>query len=1001
MYIYCMSRLFYALVFILLAVASKPIAAQEAVYHVSTLTVENGLPQSYVSDIVQDSNGFLWTATLNGLGRYDGKEFKLYQHTKANKNSISGNIILHMFLTKQNWLWLCYDDGKIDLFNTVTEKIIRLSQNPTFKRLENEVQNFKSLVSDMEDHFWMLANDGGVFEISPKQKSIRHFTYRQLNLNEPVVAIANYQGKLTWFTKTGIAFAKTGQYQSYSFGKLRTMNGNLKEHYKVSIKKNGDIIVIDSLGINIWNPTSNEIKKIKLPFFADPDQSLVTLGLKNDILYFGLANTIYQLKPNYTLEKWIVNEQKGKANSLCIDQSGVCWIGTNGYGLRQYNQTRKTLPSYQKRHHFVKDVLLKAGYTEAAIQKTVLKHLSSFSSRSTSHGDSLWIGEAFQEFESLPLVLINEKEIKSFSFKNSDTKDLTKRSIRFLTHDGTGVLWAISQNNNLLKFDKKNLSYSVQGTVQINRKEFINGLIYINDDLFLISTPSKLLRYDLKTKRTTDLSYQLPTNNVLCIKRDPILSNLIWIGTLADGLIGYDIQNGTTKSYNKQNGLPNNTIYAIIPHGKNELWCSSNKGVFSFNKQTKAIRSFTSIDGLPNDEFNSFEYLVLPRGLIAFGGSIGYTLFDPAQIADDHFNPKVVITNVNIINKTLTQAVQTIKQLNLSYHQNFININFASTQYDFPQKIKYRYQLKGLNKEWIEVGGQNQASYTSLPAGKYTFMVNASNSSGKWSAHIKQISISIAPPFWNTWWFYVCCLLSIGLLIYLFLRLRIRKIKQQEKWKLDVEREALQLHAMALRARMNPHFIFNCLNSIKALIQQKEETKAIRYLTTFSTLIRNQFNHNGNEIPLAKELDTCKLYMELEALRFDDYIAYEINIQDEYLIEETMVPPLIVQPFIENAIVHGLLPSPSGGKIKIDVYREGAYIICKIKDNGIGRAAAKLNKEKSRPLHQSQGIELLEQRIHLHNNLHGSTSTYEIIDLYEQEKATGTLVIIKFNTEEP
>lgn len=1004
MYIYCnMSRLFYRLLLIVLFSTVKYGLAQGPVYYVKTLTVENGLPQSYVSNIVQDSNGFLWTATLNGLGRYDGREFKLYQHTMANKNSISGNIILRMFLAKNNWLWLCYEDGKIDLFNTVTEKIIRLTQKSAFRVLEKEADNFKSMVGDTDNHFWMLAHDGGVFELIPDQQIIRHFSYQELKLNEPVVAIACYQKKLAWLTKTRFVFAKTGQYLLYPFQKLSRLNGGLKEQYKAMVRKNGDILIIDSIGLKIWNPITGNLKQLKLPFFEDPNKSLTVLTLKNDILYFSIANIIYQLNSDNILRAWIIADQnkKGKANSMYIDQSGVVWVGTNGYGLRQYNQLSKALPGYMKKSGFVSDVLLKTGYDSAAIQKTVLKYQSAFSSRNTTCGDSLWIGEAYQEFEPISLALVTSKEIKSMVFKNSNSKDGLKRAIRFLGISSSRELWGISQDNNLLKFDTKNLSYIVQGAVQINRKEFINGLIIVDGHQFFISTQSQFLLYDLKTQRTTDLTARLPTTNILCAKQDPIIPNLLWIGTLSDGLISYDMKSGAAKSYNNLNGLPNNTIYAIIPHGQNELWCSSNRGIFSFQKDTKTIRSFTSLDGLPNDEFNNFEYMTLPQGLIAFGGPMGYTLFNPAQISDDSFNPNIVITNIEITNQKLSQPFQTIQRLNLKHDQNFINITFAATQFDIPQKLKYRYKLKGLNEKWIDIGGENRASYTSLPPGNYVFMVNASNTSGRWSSHIKQISISIAPPFWNTWWFYLCCLLCVGLFIYLFLRSRIRKIKQVQQQKLDFERESLQLHAMALRARMNPHFIFNCLNSIKALIQQNENTKAVNYLTTFSTLIRNQLNNNGNEISLAKELATCKLYMELEALRFENYIAYEINIQDENLIEITMIPPLTLQPFIENAIVHGLLPSPTGGKININIYREDEYIVCCIEDNGIGRVAAMANKEKSRPLHQSQGIGILAQRINLYNNLNGSMSAYEIVDLYEGEKAKGTLVIIKFNIDEP
>lgn len=217
---------------------------------------------------------------------------------------------------------------------------------------------------------------------------------------------------------------------------------------------------------------------------------------------------------------------------------------------------------------------------------------------------------------------------------------------------------------------------------------------------------------------------------------------------------------------------------------------------------------------------------------------------------------------------------------------------------------------------------------------------------------------------------------------------------------MQFERTATELHARALGARMNPHFIFNCLNSIKALIQEKQDQKAVSYLTTFSTLIRRQLNNTSNEITLQDELDTCRLYLQLEAMRFEDRITYDFSVDLEEWQKQISVPPLILQPIIENAIVHGLLPSEDGGHIAIKVYHQDEYVVCEVQDNGIGREAAKINRQKSSILHQSKGMLLLQERILMHNKQRMQNSSLQTIDLYYADgKAAGTQVIIKFNLE--
>ncbi len=221
--------------------------------------------------------------------------------------------------------------------------------------------------------------------------------------------------------------------------------------------------------------------------------------------------------------------------------------------------------------------------------------------------------------------------------------------------------------------------------------------------------------------------------------------------------------------------------------------------------------------------------------------------------------------------------------------------------------------------------------------------------------------------------------------------------KEAEKLKVKYEKELLALEAKALRAQMNPHFIYNCMNSIKALIQIDDKFRAVEYLTTFSKLMRTIFhNSDKRQISLYDEIETCKLYTQLESMRLNGKLQYDFFIDPNLDLKSVMVPALIVQPFIENAIWHGIVPK-DGGTINISIRGIDETIICEVDDNGIGRESSKLNKPITPVIHDSKGVYLSQQRLNLEKMLNDTNASIEIIDKYGNNGATGTKVILNFN----
>ena len=265
--------------------------------------------------------------------------------------------------------------------------------------------------------------------------------------------------------------------------------------------------------------------------------------------------------------------------------------------------------------------------------------------------------------------------------------------------------------------------------------------------------------------------------------------------------------------------------------------------------------------------------------------------------------------------------------------------------------------------------------------------IEGKDDSEKVSDFLNELSFNVFP---------VLLTLSGWLLIY-FLFNYVKGVRREEELKMHYKLQMIELEAKALRAQMNPHFIFNCMNSIKALIQSDEKKRSIDYLTTFSKLIRTVFqNSDKRRISLYDEIETCRLYIQLETMRLNGKLKYNFNIDANIDLKSVMVPALIIQPFIENAIWHGIVPKEQGA-INISIKQSDDAIICEVDDDGIGRELSKLNKPLTPVIHESKGVHLSQARLDLEKILNETNASIEIIDKHENDKANGTRVVIIFN----
>ena len=441
----------------------------------------------------------------------------------------------------------------------------------------------------------------------------------------------------------------------------------------------------------------------------------------------------------------------------------------------------------------------------------------------------------------------------------------------------------------------------------------------------------------------------------------------------------------------KNNGLRSDNIMGVFFDKSGSLWILGNQGLARYNTQTRELQNFDSRDGVEISNHFLMNSYVAPDGEVFIGTSnAGFNYFYPDKLTYNKHPLTVFITAVSMPDSVINISGNV--DFSFTHDQNNLSFSFVTVDYSIAQLVQYRYRLQGFDTAFIYAGRQHIARYTNLAAGTYTFYVEASGNGRDWYPAPRPVRVKINPAFWNSWWFRLLALLFVGTAVYIAYRYRIGQVNKEAQLKADYEIKLNELEISALRTQMNPHFIFNSLNTINSFINSNDRTQANQYISKFSRLIRLILDHSRQKkIPLADELSVVELYIQMEQIRFQNKFSLQIIKDDRIDMDTVEIPPLIIQPFVENAILHGLLPSNDPGILHITVAKTHNKIICTIEDNGIGRARARLNKTQDNVKRESHGMEITLKRIELFNKENQMPDSVEIIDLHGP---TGTKVII-------
>jgi hypothetical protein len=499
-----------------------------------------------------------------------------------------------------------------------------------------------------------------------------------------------------------------------------------------------------------------------------------------------------------------------------------------------------------------------------------------------------------------------------------------------------------------------------------------------------------LNKIDLKTNKITYLG----DIDSLLQKRITKLvwhNNLLWIGTSDKGLLCFD---GTKIIYiiSTQNGLTSNIIASLYAD-KNCIYAGTDKGFNKIeiidNKLTK-ITKVSLPNGLPSNKINSICKL---NDTLYLATPYGVCFFKDTSI-NNSSNCDLRITDLMVDGK---QKQDSLPILLTAGTQNSLLVKFVGISFKAAEGTTYFYRLKGLtNNDWKQTG-TNILEFISLPSGNYLLEIKAINGFGK-ESQIVAISFEVAQKLIEKWWFRVFAVTLLGSLIWWIFTMQMANLKKKEKQKLDTNLRIASLEQMALKAQMNPHFIFNCLNSIQQYVIEHDVQGANKFISKFSKLIRQTLDNSGKEkISIEEEISFLSSYLSLEKMRFEDKFNYTIDVDASLNTSETYIPPMLLQPFIENSIRHGIrLKDNNEGLIAIKIKEEAHFIVCRLIDNGIGREAAATFKTNQHIQYQSKGMLLTEQRIDMMNVNKTDLIKVEIYDRQSIKGETGTEVILRF-----
>lgn len=866
------------------------------------LSVDEGLPQSFVSALEQDNEGFVWIGTRNGLSRYDGKNFKTFQHHFNNKNSLASNTVDYLRKSSENGLWIKYETAGIDYFDINSGKINHII-DADFLDKNNIAIHRKSWLVTEDGFLWFKSSANEIFSFDIQRKILKR---QNLNFHsdEIIYNILEDKKQNIWiltqknlkiFTKKTNRFTNIPIPYTMFADKLQQNN---KEAALFHQRKNGELMWADKEKFYFFDPKKRAFRNEKLPFLPIYNIKLLSADSQGKE-YFVADHIIYNYDPTLGFRKTAaLNLEKNRPpQAFLVDNSGLMWIGGDAEGIYTIDP-KLNFQSFSFEKDFTTDLLKNYYGVSVSVffnwqdRNGVLP--SSYFLRSVTTQNKNWIAlnRIVSYYDHLHKKIFRLPELKSESF--APIKGISLYGESPIVIDDLNNIYIFDQPKWKLLFSSNQFKSNITPTnIYFDQKTKILWVATESHGIVKVNFGTKKIDY---IKNNTK---DFPVNHLISLTPDPKNDNILWIGS-NDGLIQFNKNDHKVKIFSGREGFPDNVIYSILPDKSGNLWMGTNKGLLKFDPKTYKLRIFTRSHGLENIEFNRFHQLMLPDGKLAFGGAKSGVVFNPEDIKKDNFSPPTAITQITLNNEKINLAernlnpVNQIKELSVEYFENTVSISFAALQYNQPQQIQYRYRLKGYQDEWIFAGNNTEAVFTKLPPGTYIFEVNATNTTGNWSNLIKSLTIKVTPPWWKTWWAIIFYLIALIGGIFWFVRFKINQeiIKNSIKLK---QKEAQELRRLdKIKTKFFANIAHEFRTPLSLIVGPAEQLKSVDSQDEKEKLFGTIKKNTNSLIHLTDQLiDVAKL---------------EAGVLKPHFVWGDVVPVIsnIVNAFLETANEKGI-----------------------------------------------------------------------------------------------
>ncbi|MGE7775035.1 sensor histidine kinase [Chitinophaga sp. NPDC101104] len=964
-------------IILLLACLAGPLVGSAQGLVIRNYNVKDGLANATVYSAVQDLEGFIWFATPTGVSKFDGKRFRNY----TKKDGLTDNDVVKLAADSRGRIWFFTSNGKLSFFQ---DHVVHNEDTDSTLSYNSRSHYVQYAFEDRARTIWFLNSAGRIIQYNGRRTVYDKLGASSMDVMSILSKDSVFHPLQRYFSLGGVKDSNNVQQKIFIASPFSLGNQRFAER----IQSNPVIIT----GNTLYSYTPQDI----MPFFSGSEwgirEEISSMSIDGDNLWIGTPRALYLIRDFFKGERKLSKLLNNHfITSILHDRDGNTWITTFGDGVYHipfkhfyfaYLDNTNGLYSHSVYSVFKdkRNGLLYIGENAGMLNvMTPDGNIRRFELDSTGGRNSV-LGILAQP-GSNELVIATDNIVFNYAPGGSAPKPaLRMRNIKDMDFTPDGKLRVVSRNRLAFGTDGRSLDLSPLETQ-------VNSIASVSDSSYYLGTSSGLY-----FGRNTAFPVPVQDDPRLSqsIKDLQWINGYLWVGTSDQGIFVLK-DNEVVRHFRTSDHLVSDICQQLYYDGNGRLYVATNKGLSIIDTRTRTLlRNLTSNDGLMSDDIRGISHA---GDTLYVATSNGLCYFSRDHIPVDTVPPTVYLNSIRYGDSAWIPGPYF---QHLYEWSSTFEVEFGAIAYDLPDLVEYQYNFSNDTASGWVTTMSNIVPYPKLQPGDYTLLIRARKYKSGWSKPVV-LRISILPRWYQEWWARGVLVLLGIMAILLVLRYIVARIKGGERRKTEYNRRIAELEAKALTNQMNPHFIFNSLNSVQHLILEKEEKQALNFLADFATLMRQMLNNSRKSyISLEDEIAFLTRYIELEKIRFANSFEYKFDMSQELKEYTIYIPPMLIQPILENAIKHGLAPKNGSGHLLVRLELQGDLLYCAVDDDGIGWEHANSIKTGKLTKHESTALSVIRERLQIIKSFNGSVGKLEIIDKFNSGfgNKAGTLVEI-------